>query len=100
MPLSIAEVLWTARYDYQPDWKLAHHSHEHFQMIYCLSGSGRFFLEDREYSLDLESLFLIKPRRTHGLIPSSLVKTLDLKFLVRDRDRKSTRLNSSHVAIS
>ncbi len=97
MPLSIAEVLWTARYDYQPDWKLAHHSHEHFQMIYCLSGSGRFFLEDSEYPLDLESLFLIKPRRTHGLIPSSLVKTLDLKFLVRDRGLRQSLIRAPEV---
>src|SRR5258706_3054737 len=85
MPLSIAEVLWTAGYDYQPDWKLARHSHAHFQMIYCLGGTGQFSLQDQECPLDLGSLFLIKPRRTHGLIPSSLVKTLDLKFLVRDR---------------
>jgi AraC-like DNA-binding protein/mannose-6-phosphate isomerase-like protein (cupin superfamily) len=97
MPLSIAEVLWTARYDYQPDWKLASHSHEHFQMIYCLGGSGRFSLEDREYPLDPGSLFLIKPRRTHGLIPSALVKTLDLKFVVRERALRRSLMRASEV---
>jgi AraC-like DNA-binding protein len=97
MPLSIAEVLWTARYDYQPDWKLARHSHEHFQMINCLGGSGQFFLQDRVYPLNPGSLFLIKPRHIHGLIPSSLVKTLDLKFLVRDRGLRHSLMRAPEV---
>ena len=50
--------------------RLARHRHAHFQMIYCLGGSGRFLLEDREYPLTEGSLFLIKPRREHGLEPS------------------------------
>jgi AraC-like DNA-binding protein len=94
---SFAEVLWTARFDYQPQWKLARHRHAHFQMIYCLGGSGRFLLEDREYPLTEGSLFLIKPRREHGLEPSSLVKTLDLKFLVKDRALRRSLLNAHEV---
>jgi AraC-like DNA-binding protein len=92
---SFAEVLWTARFDYQPQSKLARHRHAHFQMIYCLGGSGRFLLKDREYPLGEGTLFLIKPRCEHGLEPTSLVKTLDLKFLVKDRRLRRSLLGAS-----
>jgi AraC-like DNA-binding protein len=98
MPLSFADVLWTARYDYQPEWKLERHRHSHFQMIYCLGGAGRFFLEDREYPLAQGSVFLIKPKYEHGLSPSTLVKTLDLKFTVKDRDLRQSLMKASEVA--
>ena len=98
MLLSFAEVLWTARYDYQPEWQLVRHKHSHFQMIYCLGGAGRFFLEDREYPLAQGALFLIKPGREHGLSPSSLVKTLDLKFTVRDLRLRQSLLKAHEVA--
>jgi AraC-like DNA-binding protein len=80
----LAEVLWTARYDYQPHWKLERHRHNYFQMISFRSGEGRFFLEGREYRLRPGMLFLIKPRQLHGLSASSTVKTLDIKFVVCD----------------
>ncbi|MGH9583809.1 MAG: helix-turn-helix domain-containing protein, partial [Bryobacteraceae bacterium] len=56
--------------------------HDHFQMICFLSGTGQFTLGGTEYSIGPGSLFLIKPHCPHELIPTSLVKTLDVKFLV------------------
>ncbi len=53
--------------------------------ICFLSGSGQLALGEREYAIRPGALFLIKPNRKHRLIPASLVKTLDLKFLVKDR---------------
>ena len=85
MLTSCVEVLWTARYDYQPHWRLAQHQHEYFQMIYFVSGSGCISLGQQEYRITPGSLLLVKPRRLHALSPSSLVKTLDIKFLVKDR---------------
>jgi AraC-like DNA-binding protein len=85
MLTSFAEVLWTARYDYQPHWNLASHKHDYFQMIYFISGSGCFNLAGREYSISPDSLFLVKPNLAHALSPSSIVKTLDIKFHVNDR---------------
>lgn len=82
---SAVQVLWIARYDYQPDWQLLKHEHEYFQMICFLSGSGQFTLGKADYSVTPGSLFLIKPRYLHGLVPMSLIKTLDVKFLVTDR---------------
>ena len=94
MSIPSIEVLWTARYDYPARTKLIRHSHSYFQMIYCLGGAGRFFLEDREYKLDHAQLFLLKPRREHGLHATGLVRTLDIKFLVRDRRLKEALLQS------
>ena len=83
MLTSEAEVLWTARYDYRPDWKLAKHEHDYFQMIYFVAGTGRLFLDDSEHPIQSGDLCLIKPNKVHGFSPESLVKTLDLKFSVK-----------------
>ncbi len=85
MPTSSVEVLWTARYDYQPGWRLAEHKHEYFQMIYFVSGLACVALGACNRRIGAGSLVLIKPRCVHALNPVSLVKTLDLKFLVKDR---------------
>lgn len=85
MPTNSVQVLWTARYDYQPHWRLAEHTHEFFQMIYFLSGSGIFMLNGKRLNVEAGSLLLVKPRIMHAFDPASLVKTLDIKFLVNDR---------------
>lgn len=85
MPTSSVQVLWTARYDYQPKWQLAEHQHDYFQMIYFVSGSGTITLRSERKSIQPGLLVLIKPRALHGLTADSLVKTLDIKFSVKDR---------------
>jgi AraC-like DNA-binding protein len=89
------EVLWTARYDYKHDWKLVCHEHDHFQMIYFLSGSGCLSLANREYRIRPGDLFLIKPHKEHGLAPASPLKTLDLKFRVYDADLRHNLLKAT-----
>lgn len=79
-----AEVLWTARFDYKPCWKLELHSHKFFQMICIRSGDGSFRMGAHNVRIVPGLLVLIKPGQVHGLIASSLVRTLDLKFVVRD----------------
>jgi AraC-like DNA-binding protein len=96
MLTSAVEVLWTARYDYQPSWKLERHKHEYFQIIYFLGGRGRFFLHNQEYPISAGDLFLIKPQQYHGLNVASVVKTLDIKFLVKDARLKRPLLKASH----
>jgi AraC-like DNA-binding protein len=94
---SSVEVLWTARYDYQPHWRLAQHKHEYFQMIYFVSGSGCISLGEQEHRITPGSLLLVKPRRLHGLSPSSQVKTLDIKFLVKDASLRKLLLCASDL---
>ena len=94
---SSVEVLWTARYDYQPHTKLAKHEHAYFQMIYFISGSGSVYLKQQEYPIKPGTLVLVKPHSIHALNPSSLVKTLDLKFLVNDRWLRSRLMRASEL---
>jgi AraC-like DNA-binding protein len=94
MLTSLTEVLWTARYDYQPHWRLERHHHNYFQMIYFLSGSGCFFMEDKEYPLSQDMVFLIKPHQMHGLSALSAVKTLDIKFIVNDPHLKRSLMRT------
>lgn len=97
MLTSSVEVLWTARYDYKPHTKLAEHEHGYFQMIYFVSGSGFFYLEEQKYYIKPGSLLLVKPRSIHSLNPSSLVKTLDLKFVVKDRWLRGQLMRASKL---
>ena len=97
MLISSVEVLWTARYDYQPHWRLTKHKHEYFQMIYFLSGSGCISLGEEEHPIKPGSLVLVKPARLHARNPSSLVKTLDIKFLVKDRRLRKLLLSASEL---
>jgi AraC-like DNA-binding protein len=80
----MVEVLWTARYDYEPGWTLSPHHHPFFQIIYCLGGRGTLTLTGQTYALTPRTLFLIAPAHPHGLVAGSAVKTLDIKFHVRD----------------
>jgi AraC-like DNA-binding protein len=77
------DVLWTARYHYKPGWRLAKHQHDYFQMLYFISGSGGIGLGDRELPITGGDLLLIKPGCPHSLSADSLVKTLDIKFVVK-----------------
>ena len=94
-----AEVLWTARYDYQANSKLRRHRHDYFQLIHCIGGEGSFQLGASKFSLTPGALFLIKPRKYHGLTAATLVKTLDLKFEVRDANLRQ-RVNDTRTAFN
>lgn len=100
MPTASIEVLWTARYDYQPHWRLAKHSHDHFQMIYFISGSACVSIEGRDYRVGAGSLVLVKPRCVHALNPISLVKTLDIKFQVNDRGLRKLICDAAEFVVN
>lgn len=80
------QVLWIARYDYQPEWVLDEHDHDYYQMIYILSGKGTFYLEGNSHQMGEKMLFLIRPKVRHGLIAAKdeTIKTLDIKFEVNN----------------
>lgn len=84
MPTALVDVLWTARYDYEPGWTLTTHEHAFFQIIYCLGGRGTLTLAGDAHSLAPRAMFLIAPAQAHGLAATTAVKTLDIKFRVRD----------------
>lgn len=83
-------MLWTVRYDYEPGWKLKKHSHDYHQMLYILSGSGEYIIENRIFPISKGKLFYIKPNQAHSLVTDpargDTVKTLDIKFYVNDKE--------------
>jgi AraC-like DNA-binding protein len=84
MATALVDVLWTARYDYEPGWTLSPHQHAFFQIIYCLGGRGTLTLAGDPHALAPRTLFLIAPGQSHGLVATTAVKTLDVKFRLRD----------------
>ena len=81
---STIDVLWTARYDYQSGSGLEFHEHSYFQMIHFLNGRGTLRLGDADHPIRPGLLFLIKPHQIHGLRAMSVIKTLDIKFVVKN----------------
>ncbi|HHW49831.1 MAG TPA: AraC family transcriptional regulator [Clostridiaceae bacterium] len=81
-----AEILWVARYDYIEGWGIKKHSHDYYQIIYAVSGSGNFEIEDKEFSFQNDMYVLIKPGESHKLekIKKGVLKTLDIKFNIYD----------------
>lgn len=84
MATALVDVLWTARYDYEAGWTLTPHQHAFFQVIYCLGGRGTLTVGGETHGLAPRTLFLIAPAHPHGLAAGTAVKTLDIKFRVRD----------------
>jgi quercetin dioxygenase-like cupin family protein len=60
------------------------HHHTYFQIIYFLSGKGTFRLGETSLPIRAGLLVLIKPNEVHGATASSTIKTLDIKFRVRN----------------
>jgi AraC-like DNA-binding protein len=81
---STIDVLWTARYDYQPGWTLALHQHTYFQMLYILGGKGALQIGETRVPLRAGQCFLIRPDVVHGATASGAIRTLDIKFNVRN----------------
>src|SRR5699024_11846902 len=63
---------------------------EHFNFDYCIIGAEGIGIESGVSLLDKDDAFT----------KIAVMKQSRCKILVADRDRKSTRLNSSHVSIS
>ena len=60
------------------------HKHKFFQIICIRSGEGFLWLDNDEIPIVPGRAFLIKPGQLHGLTATSLVRTVDVKFVVRD----------------
>ncbi len=89
MLLESAEVLWTARYDYNPGWILKRHSHEFFQAVYLVAGAGTLTLDRTQHAIEPAHVFVVPPGVLHGLKAATRVCTLDMKFKVRNRSLAS-----------
>ena len=88
------QVLWIARYDYNPGWRLTLHDHNHYQIIYICDGAGVFFLGENTHTVRPGMLYFIGRNCPHGLHTnkSSSLKTLDIKFMVTNNSEFHDKL--------
>ena len=82
---SAFDVLWIARYDYQKGWSLHPHHHSYFQIIHFLNGQGTMLRKDMQQAICAGDTHLICPGEIHGLLASSHIRTLDVKFEVHNK---------------
>lgn len=83
-----SEVIWTFVLDYTRGWGVRRHSHDYFQMYYCLSGEGLFSLNDQQILLTKNTCLIIRPHQPHELFPikSGQLRIVDTKFYLHDEN--------------
>ena len=82
------ELVWVFIVDYAKGWGVRRHSHDYFQMYYCLTGESPIFLGDHDIHLGPNDCLLIHPNQVHEVKPLSkgYLRILDTKFYVHDED--------------
>lgn len=84
----LPDVLWIARYDYEPGWSLAPHRHDFHQMICIIAGQAEAISDGgHRFILKKDLIWHIQPGCEHGLTVGDAeagLKTLDIKYRVED----------------
>lgn len=83
---ALSEVLWTFILDYTKGWGIRLHQHDYFQIHYCISGDGTFFLDGQPLHMKENMCLLIHPNQPHELLPvrSGQLRIFDTKFYIHD----------------
>ncbi len=84
------EVLWTFSLDYTKGWGVRPHEHDHFQIYYCVSGSGVTYLDDKAVVLNKGDRLIIHPYQKHMVltIKEGSMRIIDTKFRIHDEALK------------
>lgn len=82
------DVLWIARYDYEPGWRVSPHAHDFFQLLCGVEGAGTVLLPGGERTFVAGGLILIAPGVEHAIAADRdlPLRTLDTKFRVLDSE--------------
>lgn len=79
-------ILWCGKY--QQNWENELHSHNYFQMVGIISGSGTFYVDDEPHTIEKEQIYLLQPHQLHaihcGEKNAAALHMLDVKFTVSD----------------
>jgi len=80
------KIVWTFMLDYTKGWGVRRHSHDYFQMYYCMAGEGVFYLDGEDLRLAKDDCLIIKPDQVHELypMPDGQLRIIDTKFYVSD----------------
>lgn len=99
----LVEIIWTFMVDYTKRWGVRRHSHDYYQLYYCIAGEGIAQLEGEDIVLGKHSCLLIRPGQIHGLHPieTGQFRTIDTKFYVHDeRIRHAIDNSPQHIVIT
>ena len=93
------DVVWAFVLDYTKGWGVRRHSHDYFQMYYCLSGEGQFFLDGRSLTLKKDDCLIIRPEQDHELflIQQGQCRVVDRKFYIRDHELLQATIDAPHI---
>ena len=72
------EIVWTFMVDYAKDWGVRRHSHDYFQMYYCIAGRGTMLLGDQNIVLEKDNCLLICRISCMSSIPLKAVSSAQL----------------------
>ncbi len=86
------ELIWAFMINHEKGWGVLSHTHDYFQMYYCLSGCGTVLLEHQSISLEKNGCVLIWPEQIHEVAPvkSGHFRIIDTTFYVHDKKMEST----------
>ena len=95
-------------YETEADRQYPTHCHAYYEISYLVSGERYQIINGQRYKVEPGSFFLFSPLCMHGYHNITECQDLVIQFssdflyqvsssLQKDQDRKSTRLNSSHI---
>lgn len=83
------ELIWIIKMNYTIGWGVRAHTHDHFQIYYCLSGSGNVILNGTEHHLAAGDCILMCPGEEHELKTFSdetqHFQVIDAEFRILDQ---------------
>lgn len=97
--MSSVETIWTFMVDYTKGWGVQEHTHDYYQMFYCISGRGHMLLNGQDILLEKNRCLLIRPGQTHELSPieSGQFRTIDTKFRIYDETIETALLSAPQL---
>lgn len=80
------DLIWTFMLDYTKGWGVRRHHHDYFQLYFCISGEGCFYLNGETYQIKQNDCLVIQPHQVHELYPivSGQLRIIDTKFRIQD----------------
>ncbi len=93
------KVLWIIRCSHMTGKGFSEHSHEYFQIGYCLNTPVQYKVEGREYLLKPQDCYIAKPFQRHSLINTCNEEhnSIEVKFSIDDCELRQQLLLAPDV---
>ena len=81
------QALWISDHFALP---IARHSHNYYQLIYCLHGNGEIEIGESVYTATPGKAYLIKPCEMHAISTTKDMRIAEIKFEIDDEKFENT----------